>query len=75
MARFVTDALVKWAIIPVGESHDDFWQKADPAPRQTNQDARPHARFHATNKLSLIMAGSRSAGNRRRRRRAELQEG
>lgn len=35
LARFVRDALVKWAIIPVGESDDDFWQEADPAPCQT----------------------------------------
>lgn len=70
MARFARGALVKWAIIPVGEPHDDFWQPADPAPRQTirgaNEDTRPHARFYAANKLLLIMAGNTSAGNGRR---------
>lgn len=35
LARFVGDALVKWAIIPVGESDDDFWQNAATAPCQT----------------------------------------
>lgn len=32
---FCGEALVKWAIIPVGESDDDFWQNAATAPCQT----------------------------------------
>lgn len=32
---FCGEALVKWAIIPVGESDDDFWQNAAAAPCQT----------------------------------------
>lgn len=72
LARFVRDALVKWAIIPVGESDDDFWQKADPAPCQTvgaaataRAQTRTRARIYAANKLFLITAGSMSARSRR----------
>lgn len=32
---FCEVALVKWVIIPVGESDDDFWQNAAAAPCQT----------------------------------------
>lgn len=32
---FCVEALVKWAIIPIGESDDDFWQNAATAPCQT----------------------------------------
>lgn len=72
LARFVGDALVKWAIIPVGESDDDFWQKGAPAPRQTIRAAAiaraqtgTRARIYAANKLFLITAGNASAPNRR----------
>lgn len=75
MARFVRDALVKWAVGPVGESDDDFWQKVDPAPLPDNQsrchrasaneDKRPRARIYAANKLFLITAGNMSARSRR----------
>lgn len=70
LARFARGTLVKWAIIPVGEPHDDFWQPADPAPTPDNQRRkRGHAATCAI--LRRKQAASHYGGKHERRKREE----